>query len=122
MLRAAQPPATHVSAGGLADLERRGAEILMPWHEQISAEARNSAVLHADETGWRVTMTPAGGDAAQEQPVEPKRPRRHEPGGAHDYPPHPHLRGAGPSPTPSAFYASIGAPPALPSGSVIESG
>jgi hypothetical protein len=48
------PLRTHVSAGGLADLWRRAAEILLPWYERIGDEARNSAVLHADETGWRV--------------------------------------------------------------------
>lgn len=48
------PLRTRVSAGGLADLWRRAAEILLPWYERIGDEARNSAVLHADETGWRV--------------------------------------------------------------------
>lgn len=45
---------TAISAGGLVDLWRRAAEVLLAWHEQIGAEARNSATLHADETGWRV--------------------------------------------------------------------
>ena len=48
------PLRTHVSAGGLADLWRRVAEVLLPWYERIGMEARSSAVLHADETGWRV--------------------------------------------------------------------
>ena len=48
------PLRTRVSAGGLADLWRRAAEILLPWYETIGEEARRSAVLHADETGWRV--------------------------------------------------------------------
>jgi transposase len=48
------PLRTRVSAGGLADLWRRAAEILLPWYERIGEEARRSAVLHADETGWRV--------------------------------------------------------------------
>ena len=48
------PLRTTVSAGGLVDLWRRVAEVLAPWHEQIAEEAKNSAVLHADETGWRV--------------------------------------------------------------------
>lgn len=48
------PMRTHVSAGGLVDLWRRIAEALLPWYEQIGTEARNSAVLHGDETGWRV--------------------------------------------------------------------
>lgn len=48
------PLRTRVSAGGLVDLWRRIAEVLLPWYEQIGAEARGSAVLHGDETGWRV--------------------------------------------------------------------
>lgn len=43
-----------ISAGGLLDGWRRLAEALTPWHEQIAREAKDSAVLHADETGWRV--------------------------------------------------------------------
>ena len=43
-----------VSAGGLIDLWRRTAEVLLPWYEQIARDARNSATLHADETSWRV--------------------------------------------------------------------
>jgi transposase len=42
------------SAGGLVNLWQRTAEVLAPWYEQIAQEAKNSAVLHADETGWRV--------------------------------------------------------------------
>ena len=48
------PLRTHISAGGLVDLWRRIAEVLLPWYEAIGEGARNSAVLHADETGWRV--------------------------------------------------------------------
>jgi hypothetical protein len=48
------PLRTRVSAGGLADLWRRMAAVLTPWYEQIGEEARASAHLHADETGWRV--------------------------------------------------------------------
>lgn len=48
------PLRAHISAGGLVDLWRRIAQILLPWHEQIGCEARASATLHADETGWRV--------------------------------------------------------------------
>jgi hypothetical protein len=33
---------------------QRLAEALFPWYEQIGREARSGAVLHADETGWRV--------------------------------------------------------------------
>jgi transposase len=45
---------TEITAGGLVDGWRRLAEALLPWYEQIGQEARASAVLHADETGWRV--------------------------------------------------------------------
>jgi transposase len=45
---------TRLSAGGLVDLWRRAGEVLLPWYEQIGCEARSSATLHADETGWRV--------------------------------------------------------------------
>ena len=45
---------TQVSAGGLVDGWRRLAEAIEPWYEQIAQEAKRSAVLHADETGWRV--------------------------------------------------------------------
>jgi len=43
-----------LSAGGLVAAWQRLADILTPWYEQIGAEARASAYLHADETGWRV--------------------------------------------------------------------
>jgi transposase len=43
-----------LSAGGLVAAWQRLAEILTPWYEQIGEEARRSAYLHADETGWRV--------------------------------------------------------------------
>ena len=45
---------THLSAGGLVAMWQRVARIFEPWYEQIAREARGSAVLHADETGWRV--------------------------------------------------------------------
>jgi transposase len=45
---------TQVTPGGLVDMWRRLAEILAEWYAQIAAEARSSAHLHADETGWRV--------------------------------------------------------------------
>lgn len=48
------PMRTTVSAGGLVDLWRRVAGVLAPWYEQIADDVKNSAVLHADETGWRV--------------------------------------------------------------------
>jgi transposase len=45
---------TRLSAGGLSAAWQRLAEILTPWYEQLAAEAKKSAYLHADETGWRV--------------------------------------------------------------------
>jgi transposase len=43
-----------LSAGGLVSTWQRLHQILLGWYEQIQAEALASAVLHADETGWRV--------------------------------------------------------------------
>src|ERR1700730_6777683 len=43
-----------VTPGGLVQQWYRLQEILFPWYEQIQREARDPAVLHADETGWRV--------------------------------------------------------------------
>lgn len=43
-----------LSDGGLVQMWRRLGEILLPWYEEIAQEAGASAVLHADETGWRV--------------------------------------------------------------------
>ncbi len=45
---------TDISAGGLLGGWRRLAEALSPWYRQIAQEAKAGAVLHADETGWRV--------------------------------------------------------------------
>jgi len=45
---------TTLTPGGLVDAWRRMAIVLLVWYEQIAAEARGSAVLHADETGWRI--------------------------------------------------------------------
>lgn len=45
---------TRLSAGGLVDIWQRTAGILTPWYEQIAEQAKQSAHLHADETGWRV--------------------------------------------------------------------
>jgi len=45
---------TRLSGGGLVSIWQRLAMILEPWYEQIACAARDSAVLHADETGWRV--------------------------------------------------------------------
>ena len=43
-----------ITAGGLLQMWYRLAEILSPWYEQLQWEALKSAVLHADESGWRV--------------------------------------------------------------------
>ena len=43
-----------LTAGGLVHMWYRLQEILFKWYEQIQAEALEAAVLHADETGWRV--------------------------------------------------------------------
>jgi transposase len=43
-----------VTPGGLQQQWYRLQEILFPWYEQIQNDALNAAVLHADETGWRV--------------------------------------------------------------------
>ncbi len=43
-----------VSAAGLLKMWYRLQAILFPWYQQIQEEALNAAVLHADETGWRV--------------------------------------------------------------------
>jgi transposase len=43
-----------VSAGGLVQMFYRLQEILYAWYEQIQQQALDSAVLHADESGWRV--------------------------------------------------------------------
>ena len=43
-----------VTPGGLVQMWYRLQAILYAWYEEIQQEALNSAVLHADETGWRV--------------------------------------------------------------------
>jgi hypothetical protein len=43
-----------LSPGGLIQMWYRLAAILYPWYEQIRREALDSAVLHGDESGWRV--------------------------------------------------------------------
>jgi len=43
-----------VTPGGLTQMWRRLAQLLTPWYEAIQQEALDSAVLNADETGWRV--------------------------------------------------------------------
>ena len=43
-----------LTPGGLVQMWQRFADVLQDWHKQIQAEAQQAAVLHADETGWRV--------------------------------------------------------------------
>ena len=43
-----------LTTGGLLQMWRRLQEVLFPWYEQIRQEALASAVLHGDETSWRV--------------------------------------------------------------------
>lgn len=43
-----------LSSGGLIQMWHRLREILFDWYLEIHAQALDSAVLHADETGWRV--------------------------------------------------------------------
>lgn len=43
-----------LSAGGLVAMWHRLRDILFAWHLEIQTQALQSAVLHADETGWRV--------------------------------------------------------------------
>jgi transposase len=43
-----------VTPGGLVQMFYRLQEILYAWYEQIQQQALSSAVLHADESGWRV--------------------------------------------------------------------
>ena len=44
-----------VSPGGLVQMWHRLADLLYAWYEQIHEEGLDSAALHADETGWRVS-------------------------------------------------------------------
>ena len=43
-----------LTPGGLVQMWHRLAEFVYGWYQQIQQEAVKSAVLHADETGWRV--------------------------------------------------------------------
>ena len=43
-----------LSSGGLIQMWKRLREILLAWYVEIEAQALDGAVLHADETGWRV--------------------------------------------------------------------
>jgi transposase len=46
-----------VTPGGLVQMWHRLADLLFCWYEQIQRESLQSAMLHADETGWRVGGT-----------------------------------------------------------------
>lgn len=46
-----------LTAGGLVSMWHRLREILFAWYLEIQTQALESAVLHADETGWRVNGT-----------------------------------------------------------------
>ena len=43
-----------ITSGGLIHMWHRLAEILGPWYEEVAGQLIATAVLHADETGWRV--------------------------------------------------------------------
>jgi transposase len=43
-----------VTTGGLIGMWRRLQQVLFPWYEQIQRDALDSAVVHGDETSWRV--------------------------------------------------------------------
>ena len=43
-----------LSPGGLVQMWHRLRGVLLAWYLEIQAQALDSAVLHADETGWRV--------------------------------------------------------------------
>ena len=43
-----------LSPGGLGQMGHRLREVHLAWSLEIQAQALDSAVLHADETGWRV--------------------------------------------------------------------
>lgn len=43
-----------MTSGGLIHMWHRLAEIFGPWYEEIARQIILTAVLHADETGWRV--------------------------------------------------------------------
>lgn len=44
-----------LTPGGLVQMWQRLQAVLYPWYQQLQAEALASAVLHADETSWRVS-------------------------------------------------------------------
>ena len=46
--------AVKLTSGGLVGIWTRLAEILRPWYDEIREKCLQSAVLHGDESGWRV--------------------------------------------------------------------
>lgn len=44
-----------LSEGGLVAAWQRFAAILFAWYEEIGQQLKDSGMLHADETGWRVS-------------------------------------------------------------------
>ncbi len=45
---------TKLTPGGLLAAWIRVAALLEPWYDQIGEQTKKAAVLHADETGWRI--------------------------------------------------------------------
>jgi transposase len=43
-----------LSAGGLVQMWHRLSDILLNWYEEIIEDIQKAAVMHGDETGWRV--------------------------------------------------------------------
>lgn len=67
---------TVLSAGALIGQCQRLGEILSAWYEQIGEEAKHSAMLHADETGWRVSGRTHWMDVPYDNNVGERRPNR----------------------------------------------
>jgi len=45
---------TTISEGGLVKAWHRLSDVFAAWYDEIEKQAKKAAVLHADETGWRV--------------------------------------------------------------------
>ena len=45
---------TKITDGGMFNMFLRISRIFEPWYEQIAETAKKAAVLHSDETGWRI--------------------------------------------------------------------
>ena len=70
-----------ISAGGLVDAWGRMAGALRPWYEQIAEQLRDTACLHADETGWTSasSVEPRLPGAVEEPPGRLRGPDLHRP-------------------------------------------